>query len=377
MGDEDRKENLGQIAPTDSQALSNKSASFIRRGLRSLSGWDSVIIEVGKALTSSLQLHEILRTIMEKVDEYLHPDTWSLLLVDEDKQDLYFELAAGKGAKALKDVRIKLGEGIAGWVAQRNEAVIVPDVSRDTRFFSEVEEKTTFEIGSIVAMPIRHRDRCLGVIELTNSVGHGSLSQGDFSMLEAVADFIAVAIENDEHVRRLVDLTITDDSTQLYNARHMDFILDTEIYRSKRYGYTFSVAFIAIESQDDLTKSLSYSAFRQLLKELALLVKSPCRRIDFAFRYQETEFVLVLPQATKDTACLLARRLHRSVRETTWLAGEGLNLRLTASIGVASYPDDAGTKRDLLHRGDEALYLVKNASRDGVAAANVGLLDPL
>jgi len=58
---------------------------------------------------------------MEKIDEFLRPDTWSLLLVDEAKQELYFELAVGKGAQALKDVRIKMGQGIAGWVAQNDE----------------------------------------------------------------------------------------------------------------------------------------------------------------------------------------------------------------------------------------------------------------
>ena len=74
----------------------------------------AVFHELGKALTSSPQLDQVLRTIMEKIDEFLRPDTWSLLLVDEAKQELYFELAVGKGAAALKDVRIGMGQGIAG-----------------------------------------------------------------------------------------------------------------------------------------------------------------------------------------------------------------------------------------------------------------------
>src|SRR5437868_15496040 len=77
----------------------------------------AVFHEVGKALTSSLQLDQVLRTIMEKIDEFLRPDNWSLLLVAEAKQELYFELAVGKASQALKGVRIKLGQGIAGGVA--------------------------------------------------------------------------------------------------------------------------------------------------------------------------------------------------------------------------------------------------------------------
>jgi len=82
-----------------------------------------VFQELGKALTSSLQLDQVLRTIMEKIDEFLRPDNWSLLLLDEPKQELYFELAVGKASQALKDVRVKVGQGIAGWVAQHGEIV--------------------------------------------------------------------------------------------------------------------------------------------------------------------------------------------------------------------------------------------------------------
>src|SRR5499433_2578786 len=117
----------------------------------------AVFQELGKALTSSLQLDQVLRTIMEKIDEFLRPENWSLLLLDESKQELYFELAVGKASQALKDVRIKLGQGIGGWVAQHGEVVIVPDTSKDTRFFGKVDEKTKMETRSIVAVPVNFR----------------------------------------------------------------------------------------------------------------------------------------------------------------------------------------------------------------------------
>src|SRR5271154_6534062 len=81
----------------------------------------TVFHELGKALTSSLQLDQVLRTIMEKINEVLRPDTWSLLLMDQEKDELYFQIATGKGAESLKDVRIKVGQGLAGWVAQTGE----------------------------------------------------------------------------------------------------------------------------------------------------------------------------------------------------------------------------------------------------------------
>src|SRR5260370_5929658 len=131
----------------------------------------AVFQELGKALTSSLQLDQVLRTIMEKIDEFLRPDNWSLLLLDEAKQELYFELAVGKASQALKDVRIKIGQGIAGWVAQHGETVVVPDTSKDRRFFSKGDEKTQTETQAIVAEPRRFRDTCLRAIEPINCLG--------------------------------------------------------------------------------------------------------------------------------------------------------------------------------------------------------------
>src|SRR3989449_716273 len=325
-------------------------------------------------LASSLQLDQVLRTIMEKIDEFLRPDTWSLLLVDEAKQELHFELAVGKGAQALKDIRIKVGQGIAGWVAQHGEKVIVPDVSKDTRFFSKVDEKTMMETQSIVAIPVRFRDRCLGVIELINCMGPDGFQGRDLALLEALADFAAIALENARHVQRIHELTITDDCTSLYNARHLNFILETEIYRSQRYDYEFSLVFIDLDHFKKVNDTFGHLMGSKLLAEVGEKIKTHCRLIDFAFRYGGDEFVLLLPQTSKESAIVVARRLHRLIRESTWLQAENLNIRVTPSVGVASYPADSRTKADLLHLADEAMYVVKNSTRDGVAVTNLGLL---
>jgi len=337
----------------------------------------AVFQELGKALTSSLQLDQVLRTIMEKIDEFLRPDNWSLLLLDEAKQELYFELAVGKASQALKDVRIKLGQGIAGWVAQHGEVVIVPDTSKDTRFFGKVDEKTKMETRSIVAVPVRFRDNCLGVIELINCVGPDGFDPRDLKLLEALSDFAAIALENARHVKRIHELTIKDDCTSLYNARHMGFILDTEIYRSQRYNYEFSIVFIDLDHFKQVNDTHGHLVGSRLLAEMGDALKTNCRLIDFAFRYGGDEFVILLPQTSKENAVKVARRLHRLIRETVWLAKEGLDIHITPSVGLAAYPIDSRTKEGLLHLADEAMYLVKNTNRDDVAVANQGILPSL
>jgi len=343
-------------------------------GERREAGEVAVFQELGKALTSSLQLDQVLRTIMEKIDEFLRPDNWSLLLLDEAKQELYFELAVGKASQALKDVRIKLGQGIAGWVAQHGEVVIVPDTTKDTRFFGKVDEKTKMETRSIVAVPVKFRDTCLGVIELINCLGPEGFDERDLKLLEALSDFAAIALENARHVKRIHELTITDDCTSLYNARHMGFILETEIYRSQRYNYQFSLVFIDLDHFKQVNDTHGHLVGSRLLAEIGNALKAHCRLIDFAFRYGGDEFVILLPQTSKDNALNVARRLHKLIREGNWLDEEGLGIRVTPSLGVASYPTDSRTKEGLLHLADEAMYLVKNTNRDSVAAANIGIL---
>src|SRR6266478_6225229 len=108
----------------------------------------AIFHDVAKALTSSLDLDSILQTILDKMAEYFRPDTWSLLMVDEQKNELYFAIAVGDAAEALKNVRLKVGEGIAGWVAKKGEQLVVPDVLNDPRFAKRIDEVTKWETRS-------------------------------------------------------------------------------------------------------------------------------------------------------------------------------------------------------------------------------------
>ena len=364
-------------AKTDSKPASPPVATFspdavveLRRKIEEF----SVFHDMAKALTSTLQVDQVLKTIMDKIQEFLRPDTWSLLLVDEKTNELYFQIATGESASKLKDVRLKMGEGIAGWVAQTAQAAIVPDVSKDRRFFAGVDAKTEMRTHSVVCVPIRSKERVLGVIELINYVGQRDFNDADLALLQALADYAAIALENALHVARIHELTITDDVTALYNVRHLNFVLDTEIYRSNRYSYQFSVIFIDLDHFKHVNDNYGHLAGSKLLKELAELLRGSLRMIDYAFRYGGDEFVVLLPQTDKDNATIVARRLRDRLNEHVFLKEENLNLQLTSSIGIATYPVDARSKADLIRLADEAMYLVKNTTRNNIALANVGLL---
>jgi diguanylate cyclase (GGDEF)-like protein len=333
----------------------------------------TIFHDVAKALTSSLDLDSILQTIMEKVAEYFRPDTWSLLMVDEAQNDLYFAIAVGEAAERLKKVRLKLGEGIAGWVAKHGEQVISADAENDPRFARRVDETTQWETRSVICVPLRSRLRVLGVIQLVN-VDLGRFNETEVFVLQALCDYAAIAIENARWVEKIQELTITDDCTGLFNARHLYKTLETEVYRSSRFGYEFSVLFIDLDHFKTVNDTHGHLIGSKLLAEIGYLIKAQLRLIDFAFRYGGDEFVVLLPQTGKDQALVVAKRLRDALRASNFCRDEGLNLNVRASMGLATYPHDARDAHDIIRQADEMMYLVKNTSRDNIGIAQRGVM---
>jgi len=333
----------------------------------------TIFHDVAKALTSSLDLDSILQTIMEKMAEYFRPDTWSLLMVDEGHEELYFAIAVGTASEALQNVRLKVGEGIAGHVAKYGERLIVPDVMSDQRFAKRIDEMTKWETRSIICFPLRSRLRILGVIQLVN-VDMEHFGDQEVFFLQSLCDYAAIAIENARAVEKIQELTITDDCTGLFNARHLYKTLETEVYRSARFGYEFTVVFIDLDHFKQVNDTHGHLIGSKLLAEIGYLIKAQLRLIDYAFRYGGDEFVVLLPQTGKDSALVVAKRLRDSLRTSMFLKEEGLNLNIRASMGVATYPHDAKTPHDVIRQADEMMYLVKNTSRDNIGIAQRGVM---
>ena len=349
--------------------MSEAAATDRKRHLQEL----SIFHEVAKALTSSLNLDSILQTIMEKVAEYFRPDTWSLLMVDESADELYFAIAVGDAADALRTVRLKMGEGIAGWVAKHGEPLIVPDVYTDPRFAKRIDEMTKWQTRSIICIPLKSKHRVLAVIQLIN-VPMSSFSDSEMFFLRAICDYAAIAIDNARAVERIQELTITDDCTGLYNARHLYKTLESEVYRSARFGYEFTVLFIDLDHFKQVNDTHGHLVGSKLLAEIGYTIKSHLRLIDYAFRYGGDEFVVLLPQTGKDSGLIVARRLLDSFRKSKLLKDENLNLNVRASIGLASYPEDAKSAHEIIRQADEMMYEVKNSSRDNIAVSQHGML---
>ena len=358
------RRRVPQIAPHMPAEGSDPKRSVMELG---------VFHDVAKALTSSLNLDSILQTILEKMAAHFHPDNWSLLMVDEAKDELYFAIAVGEAAQSLKNLRLKVGEGIAGWVARHGEPLIVPDVYTDPRFAKRIDEMTKWQTRSIICLPLKSRQRVLGVIQLINC-SMETLGDNELFFLQALSDYAAIAIDNARAVEKIQELTITDDVTGLYNARHLYKTLEAEVYRSARFGYEFSVIFIDLDHFKQVNDTNGHLAGSKLLTEIGFKIKIHLRLIDYAFRYGGDEFVILLPQTGKEAALVVGRRLQDVFRQSVFLQEENLNLRCRASMGIASYPEDAKSAHEIIRQADEMMYMVKNSTRDNIAVTQIGLL---
>jgi len=293
--------------------------------------------------------------------------------VDEERDELYFAIAVGDAADTLKSARLKVGEGIAGWVARNGEGLIVPDVYNDPRFARRIDQMTKWETRSIICLPLRSKHRVLGVIQLVN-VNMDGFTENETFFLQALCDYAAIAIDNAKAVEKIQELTITHACTGLYHARHLSQMLEREVYRSARFGHEFTVLFIDLDHFKQVNDTHGHLIGSKLLAEVGTAIKENLRLIDSAFRYGGDEFVILLPQTGKDAALIVAKRLRDLFRGSAFCKEDSLNLNVRASLGVATYPGDAQSAHDIIRQADEMMYMVKNTTRDNISVAQRGLV---
>ncbi len=328
----------------------------------------TIFNEIGKTITSTLQLKRVLSIIVNSMTNIIHSEAWSLFLMDEKTNNLVFEAGVGnKAADRAKDVQLKMGQGIAEWVAKEAKPIITPDVAKDLRFLKALEESPSFETKSILCVPLMSKGKVLGVIELINKVGGDPFDKRDLDLLSTLADFAAIAIENARLYQKTEDLSITDDVTSVHNARYFYQILEREIKRvdryQDRYHSVLSLLFMDLDHFKPVNDTYGHLTGSAVLREVAVLLKTNLREVDLVARYGGDEFVVILPETDTQTACKLATRLSILISNHCFLVEKGLQIRLCASFGVASYPSHAKTKEDLIRLADKSMYRAKASKK--------------
>lgn len=315
----------------------------------------SSFVEIARLLNSSLEIHTVLRRLLEGLDRLLGPSTWSLLLRDEPSGDLVFVLARSEVDQVLIGQRLKPGEGVAGWVAVHGQTLLLPNAAADPRFSPRMDEETHFATRSIVAVPLRHSDRVIGVIEIVNFLGEREFTPQDVEILQVFADFAAVAISNAHAHGELVEANRNDPLTGLRNSTY--FLAAVE--EAVRTGEPFALIFFDMDHFKPLVDEHGHVCGSAALVEVGRLMLGTVQAGEVMCHFGGDEFTLLLPGADAKRAGRRAAELAALIQTHTFLAAQGIGACLEASFGWAAYPEDGAAATDLLHLADARMYAAK------------------
>ena len=322
-----------------------------------------------RATGNELDPHRILDFAMEQVTRFLSIRAWLFLLADSEQGSLTVAQVGGEGLQSMKGTRIGPGEGIAGRSGQRRQPVFVEDVGTEGGTYGAPELPAAFAARSVLAVPLMSRGRLIGVVEAVDPLDAERFRNEDARLLTLLLEPAGVAVDNALLLRRSEELSITDDLTKLYNSRFLNGTLRREVERSKRYRTPVSLIFLDLDGFKGVNDQHGHLFGSRALVEVGAVIKGTVREIDVVSRFGGDEFTVILPQTGPEGAQIIADRIRQRIEETTYLESYGVEVRLTASIGIASFPDHGRTKDDLIARADQAMYLVKGRGKNGVALA--------
>jgi diguanylate cyclase (GGDEF)-like protein len=318
----------------------------------------NLLINMSALINSTLDVQEIIKYAIEGSTRLLDAEAGSLLFLEEEVGELFFAEAVGEKGEKVKGIKLKTGQGVAGWVAEKGEPVIVHDASSDPRFFDGVDKISNFVTRNIVCVPLRTKDRILGSIEVINK-NSGSFDSDDMLILTALANQVAVAIEN----ARLYEESIVDGLTGLYQRKYFELRLEEELKRSQKYKHPLNLVMIDIDYFKRVNDEHGHLMGDAVLKEVASVFKKSIRLEDVVARYGGEEFVLIMPHTSVENMRKTGERLRAEIEEM-----EISGIRITISVGIGHFDTKEMdfNHKDLINRADRALYLAKKRGRNRV-----------
>ena len=321
---------------------------------------------VGETLRSTHDMRQILESVINTATDAVDADAGILWTFTSTRDELYPVIGS---RIATDDVgRIPVGTGIVGLVAERGSAIVVaPDKTAPRPAAAEPR----FPVG--LAIPLYSEDRITGVIALYRNEEQQPFTREDYETVLFLAEQGGVAIENvllHDEARRL---SITDGLTGVWNRRYLQMQFRQVLATSMRFGRSFSVLMLDLDHFKAVNDTYGHQRGDAILIEFAHRVSAILREVDTFARYGGEEFICLLSETDVTGAVTTAEKIHEVIRSEAFASVAEDPIRITVSIGVASYPEHGSSYQDLVEAADRALYQAKQEGRDRVKVAGSDL----
>jgi len=330
-----------------------------QRALRSRVERRDALIDIVRAVNITLEPPKIADEIVERASSWLPTPCWAVV-----SSDLSGQLSVLSDRGLMPDMGPAV-YAIAKWVMSRGQEFTTANLQRDPRVSDPAA-------GAVMAFPLSCRGRRVGALVALDREPSAREPRISASMLRAVRILLepaSVALDNALLLKRAEALSVTDDLTHLYNSRYLNQVLRRETKRASRSGRPLSLLFIDLDGFKAVNDTHGHLFGSRALVEAAAVIRQSARETDVVSRFGGDEFALVLPDTGGEGAFAVGERIRERIAAHKFLAGDGLNIHLTGSVGVATLPDVAASSEELVQAADKAMYAVKESGKNGIQAA--------
>ena len=356
------KDEVGQLA----QAF-NKMTAHLSQTISELS-WSrdqlrKSIQRVGDTLRSTHDMKQLLESVLNTATDAVQAEAAVFWAFTPTREELHPSIAHGTEIDPL--VRVAVGEGAVGLVAERATPVLIPNQTTGGPRFSRYEPR--FPVA--VAVPVYSQDKIRGVLALYRVDPRKHFTEQDVEMVTFLAEQGGTAIENVLLHEEAQRLSITDGLTGIWNRRYFQMQFRQVLATATRFDRTFSILLLDLDHFKKVNDTYGHRRGDEILVEFSQRVTTMVREVDTFARYGGEEFACLLTETEMSGALTTAEKIREAVRREPFGEGEGTQLHLTVSIGVATYPDHGDSFVSLIEAADKALYRAKQTGRDQVCVA--------
>src|SRR5438552_1346623 len=330
-----------------------------QRALRSRVERRDALVDIVRAVSGTSEPDGIAVFIVDRAASWIPAPCWAVVSADLSGQ---LSVLADRGLMPDMGPAVY---AIAGWVMQRGEEFVTADLRRDDR----VQDQS---VATVIAFPLSCRGRRVGAIiglDREPSSRPPNLVASVQRAVRLLLEPASVALDNALLLKRAEALSVTDDLTHLYNSRYLNLVLRRETKRASRSGRPLSLLFIDLDGFKGVNDTHGHLFGSRALVEAAAVIRSSARETDVVSRFGGDEFALVLPDTGGEGAYAVGERIRDRIAAHKFLADDGLDIHLTASVGVATLPDVAASAEELVQAADKAMYQVKETGKNGIVAA--------